>query len=142
MGPTSKREYTASIKDRYLKANKSDKQKILDEFCKVCNYNRKYAIRLLNSVPELTGPSTKKRGRKAWYSDPDILKIILRIWKVTNLPCSKRLKAILPLWLPHYPYRISEKVYDDLLHISPASIDRLIKPLRNQYNKYGLSTTC
>jgi len=31
-----------------------------------------------------------------------ILEVLADIWKVTNLPCAKRLKAILPLWLPFY----------------------------------------
>jgi hypothetical protein len=141
MSPTSKKEYTAAIKARYLKATKMDKQIILNEFCSICGYNRKYAIRLLNAKDRPKKLSTTKRGRKAKYTDPMILKVILRIWKLTNLPCSKRMKAILALWLPHYPYLLSDKIYADLLNISPATIDRLMQPLRKRYSKFGLSTT-
>ena len=45
---------------RYKKASKPLRARILDEFCQVCGYNRKYAIRLLNGPapqkPEVTNP--------------------------------------------------------------------------------------
>jgi len=42
MSPKSKKEYTAAIKTRYHQANKTEKHFILDEFCTICGYNRKY----------------------------------------------------------------------------------------------------
>ena len=142
MGPKSKKEYAASIKMRYQKASKTEKQKILDEFCAVCNYNRKYAIRLLNAKELSTiNIACKKRGRKVKYSDPEILETLLYLWKKTNLPCSKNLKAIIPIWLPYYPFPLSDSVYNDLLQISPATIDRLMKPGRAKFTKQGLATT-
>jgi len=142
MSPKSKKEYTAAIKTRYHQANKTEKHFILDEFCTICGYNRKYAIRLLNSImkPQNTSKLTK-RGRKAKYSEPMILKILRHLWRITNLPCSKRLKVILQLWLPHYPHFIPMDVYTALLQISPATIDRLMKPERARYSKRGLATT-
>ena len=41
MGIDGKREYLASIRDRYQRATKKQKRKILDEFCVICEYNRK-----------------------------------------------------------------------------------------------------
>ena len=52
MSNESKQEYLLSIKQRYKKSSKKEKQKILDEFCSTCNYNRKYAIRILNNNEE------------------------------------------------------------------------------------------
>jgi hypothetical protein len=43
-----KKEYLKGIRERYLEANKSKKSMILDEFCEVCGYARKYAIAILN----------------------------------------------------------------------------------------------
>ena len=45
MSKKSKDEYLIEVRKRYLKVNKEEKQKIIDEFCKNCEYNRKYAIR-------------------------------------------------------------------------------------------------
>jgi hypothetical protein len=39
------RDYLKEISDRYKIATKEEKKKILDEFCTVCVYNRKYAIK-------------------------------------------------------------------------------------------------
>ncbi len=55
MGGDSKREYLAAIRQRYLQASKEEKGLILREFCEVCEYHRKHAIRLLNQ---------RKRGRQ------------------------------------------------------------------------------
>ena len=43
-----------------------------------------------------------------------------------NLPDDKRLKAIIPLWLPHYhKFSLPEDIQQKLLKISPATIDRV-----------------
>ena len=47
MTPDSKREYTEIMRGRYLKADKKEKGKILDEFIKVTGYHRKAVIRVL-----------------------------------------------------------------------------------------------
>ena len=49
MGKNARKEYLAKIKGRYRKSGRREKGAILAEFCAVCGYNRKYAIRILNS---------------------------------------------------------------------------------------------
>ena len=53
MGKNARREYLNAIRHRYQKADKATKKAMLDEFCRVCGYHRKYAIRLLNHIPRL-----------------------------------------------------------------------------------------
>ena len=48
MNGMNRREYLRAIWDRYRRCKPDQKGKILDEFCRVCGYNRKYAIGLLN----------------------------------------------------------------------------------------------
>lgn len=142
MSGTTKSEYLAALKPRYRKATRVEKQAILNEFCTVCGYNRKYAIRLLNSPRRTPNPKNlSKRGRKKLYDDPLILEVLKRLWVTANLPCSKRLKIIIPLWLPFYPFPLPEEVREKLLIISPATIDRLMVPSRSKYCKQGLTTT-
>jgi hypothetical protein len=142
MSPKSKKDYISKIKYRYGHSTKKEKQLILDEFCKVCDYHRKYAIRILNSS---STPTRKKhvlrRGRKQKYTDPLIKQVLWDIWTAANLPCSKRLKAMLPIWLPHYEYEIPDDIYAQLLSISPATIDRIMKVDRTKFPQRGLSTT-
>ncbi len=40
MARQTKREYLGSIHDRYQRAGRREKGSILEEFCKVCGYNR------------------------------------------------------------------------------------------------------
>jgi len=141
MSNVSRREYLFAIKSRYLEAIKQEKKQILDEFCNACGYHRKYAISLLNRKSFLSNYELKKKGPKKKYNNPEILKILTCLWKATNLPCSKRLKAIIPIWLPHYPYYINKKVETALLNISSSTIDRLMAKSRSKYSKRGLSTT-
>ncbi|MCK4558328.1 MAG: integrase [Calditrichia bacterium] len=142
MSNESKNDYLSKIKPRYLKASKLEKEKILDEFCLICGYNRKYAIRKLNAKnPPKNKYEYLKRGPKSKYDHPDIEKVLRTIWINTNLPCSKRLKTILQIWIPFYPKYISDQTEKALLEISPATIDRIMQPWRTRYTKRGLSTT-
>ena len=49
MSLKSKRELLEVLRPRYLKANKVEKQKMLDEFTSVTGYHRKHAIRVLKN---------------------------------------------------------------------------------------------
>lgn len=138
-----KYEYFRAIYDRYHSVSKAEKKIILDEFCKNCNYNRKYAIRLLNSpLKTKSKDNLSCRGRKKTYDDAIIEKVLTDIWIATNLPCSKRFKYLIPLWLPFYKkQKISEDIKQKLLEISSSTIDRMIAPSRAKFCKKGLATT-
>lgn len=145
MSKKSKQEYLDAIRDRYFSSSKIEKKVILNEVCAACHYNRKYAIRALKkkTKPNLSlwKKKNNKPGRKKKYYDPEIISVIKSIWIATNLICSKRLKAVLPLWIPFYEGKISEENKILLYEISPATIDRLLKPIKNKFKKKGLSTT-
>lgn len=144
MSPRSKREYTEAVFLRYKRASRSKKTAILDEFCETLGYNRKYAIRLLRTFTRFIKPKRKKRGRPPRYHKEEILKPLKQIWLAANLPCSKRLKAILPLWLPGYSESfgpLSLEVVKVLKSISAATIDRVLQPVRAQHKTHGRSTT-
>jgi len=129
MSPRSKREYVEAIFVRYKKASRKEKITVLDQFCTVCGYHRKHAIRLLRGFKRFTKPKPRKQGRPSVYHRDDILNPLKKIWLAANLPCSKRLKAILPLWLPGYRVQfgsLSPDTTTALLRISPATIDRML----------------
>jgi hypothetical protein len=138
----SKQEYLLAIRSRYLTANKLEKQAILDEFCAVCGYNRKYAIRVLRRHPQPKSPSPKtQRGRKKKYHLPELIEFLKAMWIAANLACGKRLKAMIPNWLPHSLQPLTDEIKSLLTTISASTIDRLLKPQRAKYQKSGLSTT-
>jgi 5S rRNA maturation endonuclease (ribonuclease M5) len=144
MSPRSKKEYTELTALRYKKASRKRKSAILDEFCATCQCHRKHAIRLLRGFRRFIKPKFKKRGRTPLYPKDSILKPIKQIWLAANLPCSKRLKVILPLWLPGYAQFFTPlplPILKALKTISASTIDRLLSPTRSHYRNHGRSTT-
>ncbi|WAC07448.1 MAG: hypothetical protein OS130_14670 [Thermodesulfobacteriota bacterium] len=144
MSPRSKREYREAVYLRYKNAPRREKTAILDEFCATCGCHRKHAIRVLKRFKRFTKPKGKRRGKPTIYQNEAIGKPLKEIWLKANLPCSKRLKVILPLWLPGYVElfgQLPADVTSALLRISPPTIDRLLKPIRIHYTKRGRSTT-
>ena len=140
MSGKSKWDYLKAIYFRYKKVSKPLRSRILDEFCQVCRYNRKYAIRLLNGpAPQKTNTTTPK-GRRPTYG-AKVISAMTVIWEAAGYPCSARLKALLPLWLPWAIKRLalSAQVQKQLLAISPATIDRRLGPKKRQLKKrlYG-----
>lgn len=47
MNTEMRRIYLETIRNRYRKSTKKQKSEILNEFCAVCGYERKYATRIL-----------------------------------------------------------------------------------------------
>lgn len=140
MSNSSKRELIEKMRFLYRGATKVQKQGILDHVCAACGYHRKYAIRLLNQVRN--SGKKKKPGRKRYYHDPELFEVLSDLWVTTNLPCAKRLKYIIPLWLPFYDkFIVSDDIKQKLLNISPATIDRLLAKTRSKHQKRGLVTT-
>jgi hypothetical protein len=140
MGGKSRWDYLKAIYSRYKKVSKPLRARILDEFCQVCGYNRKYAIRLLNGPAPKKPELTTYKGRRPSYGVKAIL-ALTAIWEAAGYPCSARLKALLPLWLPWAIKRlaISAPLQKQLLSISPATIDRRLKAKKRQLKRrlYG-----
>ena len=127
MSQKSKWEYLKAIHQRYHQVSKALRRLILNEFCQVCGYNRKYAIRLLNG-PAPQQPKPHQRKRKTIYGH-QVISLLQAIWGAAGYPCSTRLKALLPLWLPWAKKRFhpSANVEGQILCMSPATIDRRLK---------------
>lgn len=139
MGKKEKQAYLKAIKWRYKKAGRADKGKILDEFCAVCGYARKYALRLLNQSGHQV--PTAKPGRPSRYAREEIIAPLRAIWLATDQMASKRLVSALPLWLPYYEAAqgmLDSEIRKTLLSISPATIDRILGPIRAQAGRCGL----
>ena len=144
MSPQSKREYQAAVHLRYKHATRHEKTSILDEFCATSGCHRKHAIRVLKRFKRFARPKPKRRGKPPVYQNEAIINPLKEIWLAANLPCSKRLKAMVPIWLPGYEQCFGElpaEITNALVKISPSTIDRSLKPIRIQYTKRGRSTT-
>ena len=142
MSLKSKCELLEVVRPRYLKATKTEKQKILDEFSSATGYHRKHAIRVLkNRVPK-----TRRRKRPGYPTlyRGEVVQVLEQIWEIYGQICSKRLQPFLPEAIRVLErcqeLELSEATKELLLQISSASIDRCLRPIRIQ-TPHGLSTT-
>jgi len=131
-----------SMRYKYHDVSKVEKSKILDELCDLFGYNRKYLLQFFNC---LTRKKYIARGSKRKYDSKQLLRPLQNIWLATDQMCSKKLKVAIPQWLPFYDtvYNkpLSDNIKQQLLQISPATIDRLLKPHKAKYKKHGLVGT-
>lgn len=135
-------EYLKAIRERYHTASKEEKGKILDEFTKVTGMHRKAAIRLLNrAIPH---SAQKRRGRRRGYNT-EVVKNLKAIWEASDRLCSKRLKPFMAeminLLRGHGELRVNSEIQAQLCRMSPATIDRLLKPCRKIGGRRGFTTT-
>lgn len=141
MSPKEKRSYLEQIRARYHRSSRKEKQVILDEYCKVCCYHRKHAIRLLNHPPAAPRRRTAYRSR---YSGAGLRQALEWFSINTDQLCSKRLKQAMPHWLPFYERHHGAMDKEDrtlLLAMSPATIDRRLALLRRTSSHKGLCGT-
>ncbi|SNV03465.1 Integrase core domain [Legionella waltersii] len=133
--------YLKTLRWRYHRSNRAQKKCILDDFCKMHGYHRKAAARLLRELP-ISDKKPGRPGKKKTYDPAVLIEPLKKIWLATDQMCGKRLKHALPLWLPHYHkhHEPVEEISAQLLAMSAATIDRLLKPIKSRYGK-GLSGT-
>ena len=140
MSQKSKWEYFKAIYDRYRKAFAAERTNILNEFCRVCHYHRKYAIRKLNTPPTQKTHGPLKRKRDVLYGH-EVISIIASVWEAADYPCSVRLKVVLADWLPWIRKRFhpAPSVEKQLLSISARQIDRRLGSRKSRLKKqiYG-----
>lgn len=142
MSYQSRRELLVQVVARYKEANRKQKSIILNEFIASSGYARKYAIRLLTKpVAEPVVSIKRPRQRSYGASVQEALQIL---WEAANFIGSKRLapflEELVPIMERHGYLDVSEEVRKQLSSISPATIDRILRPLRKSGSK-GISTT-
>jgi hypothetical protein len=123
------------LKRRYLNGNRRVKDEILKSLSMLHGYHRKSAIRLLNRGIKniLQGKRPGKRGRRSRYQDPEFIAKLRQVWGAMDWQCGRNMQAVLPRWLPAFEEEygsVREELRERLLTISPATIDRLLKPYR------------
>jgi len=140
MSIQSKRELLDAVAPRYRTARGADKQRILDEFVASTGYHRKYAIQLLNHPVKTRRRQKRRRNRR--YG-PDVQYALIKIWRVANCICAKRLVPALGEFIEalerHGELQLDPQVKSLLLSMSVATAHRLLRAERHQQR--GLTTT-
>src|SRR5690606_18049227 len=121
-------EMLPRLRQRYMERGRAGRTRLIDEVCEQWGYSRKHAIKLLRAGAGWGGDPAVRKGRPPKYG-AEVTEVLWRIWKVAEQPCGKRLRALLPEWLPHYEVehgRLNRKLRAEVLSVSAAQIDRLL----------------
>lgn len=125
-------DYATAVRLRYLAATKREKGLLLSEFCENSGYNRKSAIRLLRNPPK---GSASHRGRVREYG-LEVVGALKTAWEAADRVCSKRLAPFLAELVTvlerEHELAVSPEVRVQLLKMSAATMDRLLKPFRQR----------
>lgn len=141
----TKRQIIEKQKPRYLKASKKDKQKILTALEETTGLTRGHLVRVLSKKYDYKDKHIKSgRGRRPVYKIAH-KQLLVKVWELLNYPCSRRLKASMPVVLDNLE-RMGHQVFDqgfkqEMLRMSHGIMDRLLKNNRKCMNPTGLSTT-
>lgn len=144
MSMSGKLELMGVTRERYRKAGRKEKTKILDELVASTGLNRKYAITVLRdgggvrSRGGTQGPVTVRYGEA-------VREALEGVWEASNRLCSKRLVAVMETLMEAMErgghLHLDAAVRSDMLGISPATVDRLLGPIRRLRGGRGMSTT-
>lgn len=133
MTEPARREYAAVMRARYQQADKRERGRLLDEYCRITGCHRKAAIRRLRHAP---GPPRRGPGRPPQYAAAELAPILERAWLASDQLSGKLLRPILPALLtalvtpPGRP--VAPPVRAALTRASAATLDRLLRPLRRR----------
>lgn len=159
-----KQAVTKQLALGYRRASKREKGETLDWLVELTGYNRSYAARVLRqrAKPKVVGrlrdggvevilvedERTKRRKRRR--SRPrkygkEVLVTLEKIWMICDCICGKRLapylSEIIPVLERWGELEIDEEVRAKLLEVSPATVDRLLAPVKKRYQLRARSKT-
>jgi len=142
MSQITRKEVLNELRRKYVRAGRQYKRALIQQVIDLFGYHRKAAIRALRGKPRARppGPAPAIIGRPKEYSAEKLLPALKAIWFAAFQPCGKRLKALLPEWLPAYEQdhrRLCSDVREALLEASPRTLERLTAPLRAQVRRRG-----
>lgn len=126
MNIEARKQYMDTLRERYFKANKKEKGKILNEYCRNTKQERKYAIKKFNYRVKLKRKEDRKK--RACVYDGNVISVLVKIWKIFDYPCGQRLEEILDTEVENLrrwkEIVCSDEVAEKLKKMKSATIDR------------------
>ncbi len=133
--------------NEYLKANKKEKGKILDNVCKITNLSRVQAVRNFKKLQlKDTAGFKETRGRKIIYTN-EVNALLKELWELSYRLSGELLHPVLSEYLDSFKkdkkYNYSQKSEELLLKMSVGTIKKRIFNFRKREGKLkrGMSGT-
>ena len=142
MSTRSRQEYLAVLRERYQRlASKKERTRLVDEVIQSTGLHRKSVLRAMNHGKPLSAapggsglnpdrPPLAPLGRKKKYTE-DCLEALKKLYRASEYQCSDKLKYMIPVLLNQGKFAWENSLLQELLMISPASIDRYLKSFRS-----------
>jgi hypothetical protein len=141
MDMRTREQYLKALLGRYLRARKRGKTAILDEYCRNTGLARKSALRKVAGLHK--GCSWPRKRRPPEYGRP-VRGALETLWEIFDRPCGQRLKPAVEEELGSLralgEVEVDGKTAGQLLRISPATIDRLLRLKKAEWiaqRRYG-----
>ena len=94
-------ELLPRMRQRYMGRGREGRSLLSDKLREQWGYRRKHALKRLGAKNGWGGDPAARKERPPKYAG-EVEDVLWRIWRVSEQPCGKRLKALLPQCLPHY----------------------------------------
>ena len=159
---TQRKAVTRELARKYGAARKKEKGKILDDLIDLTGYNRSYAATVLRKTArkekKTVGRGQKrvtlqedrrmkplKRRQRPRKYDKAVQRSLKKIWTICDCICGKRLapylSEIIPVLEKWNEIQLDPEVRAKLLEISASTIDRLLAPVKREYQLKARSNT-
>src|SRR5579859_2475195 len=135
-----RRKYVKQMSERYQKAKRKERSRLLSEMEEVSQLHRKHLIRLLNG--ESLERKKRSTERRRTYG-VEVERVVLRVWESLDYTCAERLTPSL-LWMAKHlasfgALVLTGAVESQLATISPATVQRMLR--KNRARKARLPRT-
>ena len=131
-GSVSIKEYIERMQERYGRAGRVERGRLLDEIVAVTGYHRKSATRLMARIR--SGRVQRKgRGRPRRYG-PEVEEALREVWEMSDRLCGRRLAPFMGELVSRLQaweaLRLSQDIVEQLNMMSASTIDRLLRPYK------------
>jgi len=137
----TRKEITKKYARAYGSAARKEEGRLLDELVGVTGWSRANARRSIAVAAKRKGSARAVvRQQRSLTYGYDTLKVLIHVWALIGEPCGKYLAPIMAPTLAQLETfgelepvadRLEETVREQLLAISPATIDRMLRPTKN-----------
>ncbi len=139
----ARKQYMDTLRERYFKAGKKEKGKILNEYCGNTKQERKHAIKKFNYKVK-TKKKEERKNRACFYGG-EVIAALAEVWKIFDRPCGQRMEEILKTETENLrswkEINCSDEIADKLKKMKSATIDRRLNhekealKLKEKYRK-------
>lgn len=145
---SARHEITKHLVNTYAQADKAGKGKLLDSLTQTTGWTRDHARRAIRQAETQQSAGPRRRKPKSRKCSDDAMAVLHEVWWLAGQPSGKYLAAVMEdilnrlirfAELDRVDARLTPDVLDEVRAMSPATIDRYLKPYRAGARSEGIA---